>query len=411
MSSRPDPAQAKRAEGEAERPTAPSHHPRRLAARTLALLLAAAATLATGCRAQQPWPLWEHYAGRMIDGQGRVIDQVSGDRTTSEGEGYGMFFALVANDRTRFDHLLAWTEANLAGGDLTQRLPAWSWGKAPDGTWKVLDPSPASDADLWIAYDLLEAGRLWREPRYERLAQTLLLRIAQQEVAFVPGIGVTLVPGPVGFHPDLQTWLLNPSYLPPSLLARFATVQPDGPWTDVQASLLPILKQGSGAGFAMNWVAAGTTIHPSASPAELAAGNKTAVPVGSYDAIRVYLWLGLTDPATPGLGTLVAQLPAMSACLQRQLLPPEIVDEHGTVFSTNASPGFSAAVVPYLELLGRHNEARTQLTRLEATRDPATGLFGKQPVYYDQNLALFATGWTEHRFRFDRSGRLTVPWP
>ena len=100
----------------------------------------------------------------------------------------------------------------------------------------------------------------------------------------------------------------------------------------------------------------------------------------------------------------------MSTYLQKQLLPPEIVDEHGTVLSTNVSPGFSAAVVPYLEQLGHHNEARTQLTRLEATRDPASGLFGKQPVYYDQNLALFATGWTEHRFRFDRAGRLTVPW-
>ena len=380
---------------------------RHLATRCLALLLATVAF--TGCRAQQPWPLWEHYADHIMDGQGRVIDQVSGGRTTSEGEGYGMFFALVANDRSRFDHLLAWTEANLAGGDLTQRLPAWSWGKAPDGTWKVLDPNPASDADLWIAYDLLEAGRLWREPRYENLARTLLSRIVQQEVAFVPGVGTTLLPGPTGFHPDPQTWLLNPSYLPPAVLARLAASAPDGPWASIQASLLPLLQKGSSAGFAMDWVVAGTTIHPSAS-LEALAQNRSAVPVGSYDAIRVYLWLGMTDPSTPGVGALLAELPSMAHLLQKEGIPPASVDEHGNILDKNTPPGFSAAVVPYLEQLGRQNEARVQLTRLEATRDPATGLFGKQPVYYDQNLALFATGWTEHRFRFARSGKLLVTW-
>ncbi len=346
----------------------------------------------------------------MIDGQGRVIDQTAGDRTTSEGEGYGMFFALVANDRTRFDKLLAWTEANLGGGDLTQRLPAWSWGKAPDGTWRILDPNPASDADLWIAYDLLEAGRLWREPRYERLAETLLLRIAQQEVAFVPGLGITLLPGPVGFHPDPQTWLLNPSYLPPPLLTRLALAAPDGPWASIQASLLPMLQKGSGAGYAMDWIAAGTTIRPSASQAEIAAGNNSAVPVGSYDAIRVYLWLGMTDEALPGLSALLAQLPSMANYLSKELIPPGSVNAEGVVVDKSAPPGFSAAVLPYLHLLGRRREEHVQLTRLEATRDANSGLFGKQPVYYDQNLALFATGWTEQRFHFDRSGKLVVQW-
>ena len=53
-----------------------------------------------------------------------------------------MFFALVANDRARFDKLLSWTEANLAGGDLTQRLPAWSWGKGSGR--KLEDAGPES---------------------------------------------------------------------------------------------------------------------------------------------------------------------------------------------------------------------------------------------------------------------------
>ena len=375
-----------------------------------ALLLSLSVGLDSGCRAQQPWPLWDRYAEHIVDGQGRVVDRNGGDRTTSEGQAYAMFFALVANDRTRFDKLLGWTEANLASGDLTLHLPAWSWGKAPDGNWKITDPNPASDADLWLAYTLFEAGRLWREPRYEKLGQILGTRIAQQEVAFVPGVGITLLPGPTGFHPDPETWILNPSYLPPPVLARLADVQADGPWASVLNSLQVLLHKGSGAGYAMDWVAAGTAVRPSLSPTQLAAGAKGAIPVGSYEAIRVYLWLGVSDMETPGLSGMLAQLPGMANYLKAAVTPPLEVDADGKVTKPEAPVGFSAAVVPYLQLLGRKAEERIQLTRLGAMRDADSGLYGKGALYYDQNLALFATGWTEQRFRFDREGKLIVHW-
>lgn len=378
--------------------------------RCAGLLLALSVCMSDGCRAEQPWPLWNSYADRMLDGQGRVVDRSAGDRTTSEGEAYGLFFALVANDRNRFDSLLRWTEANLAGGDLTLRLPAWSWGKAPDGTWKILDPNPASDADLWMAYTLSEAGRLWRDPRYEKLGSILAMRIAQQEVAFVPGLGITLLPGATGFHPDSETWILNPCYLPPPLLMRLSEIQPDGPWRSVLNSLQTMLQKGSGAGFAMDWIAAGTTVRPSISPVQRASGDHSAVPLGAYEAIRVYLWLGLSDEGTPGLTAMLAQLPGMAAYLQHEMTPPLEVDEQGRVLQRDAPLSFSAAVIPYLHLLGRRNEERAQLTRLGAARDEGSGLYGKQAAYYDQNLALFATGWTEQRYHFDRSGKLIVRW-
>ena len=235
-----------------------------------------AACLEGGCRTEQSWPLWESYARSAFDGSGRIVDHSAGDWTTSEGQAYGMFFALVANDRTRFVKLLSWTEDNLAGGDLTARLPAWSWGKAADGSWKTLDQNPASDADLWMAYTLLEAGRLWREPRYERLGSAMASQIAQQEVVLVPGLGATLLPGPQGFHPDAGTWILNPSYLQPSVLSYLAATFPQGPWGAVLASLAPILTQGSGGGFAMDWVTAGGSLSPAASPPSARRGTRLA---------------------------------------------------------------------------------------------------------------------------------------
>ena len=248
-----------------------------------ALVLAAlfcAAPLEQGCRAEQQWPLWQRYSEQVIDAQGRVVDHAGGDRTTSEGQAYALFFSLVANDRDHFDKLLNWTEANLAGGDLTVRLPAWSWGKNPDGNWKVIDNNPASDADLWMAYTLIEAGRLWREPRYEKLGSLLASRIATSEIATVPGVGTTLLPGPTGFHPDDTTWILNPSYLPPPLLLRFGKAMPQGPWTAVLHSLAPMLTPGNG--FAMDWLtSSGGTLRPSTAPTQQNQNGASVVPLGS----------------------------------------------------------------------------------------------------------------------------------
>ena len=360
--------------------------------------------------AQKPpqWPLWERYAHSTIDEQGRVIDRSAQDRTTSEGQAYAMFFALVADDRLRFEKVLGWTETNLASGDLGQRLPSWMWGKAPDGLWHVIDRNPAADADLWMAYDLSEAGRLWGVARYQKLGLAMAMRIAQQEVAYIPGLGTTLLAGATGFHPSSDTWIVNPSYLPPFLLAYFNKVMPNGPWGAVLKSLQPMLSEGSGARYAMDWVSAGRTIQPALSPAQTSSGDHGARPIGSYDAIRVYLWLGMADPFTPGVKALLPRVSGMSAYLREHPVPPEKVDDAGRIVSATGPPGFSAALIPYLHALALTAEEAVQAKRLAAALDSSSGLYGQNGAYYDQNLALFSTGWSEHRFRFDHEGNLTA---
>ena len=365
-----------------------------------------------GCRAEpQPWPLWEAYTARFIDDQGRVIDRSNQDRTTSEGQAYAMFFALVDDDQKRFDKLLAWTEANLANGDLTARLPAWAWGRNSYGQWKTVDENSAADADLWLAYTLLQAGRLWHDPRYDALGRTLAARIAREEVVLVPGLGTTLAPGPHGFHPDEQTWVLNPSYLPLPVLVALAKELPQGPWSSMVASLPQVLGVPSAHGFAMDWVAAGTAgVRASTAPAIPTAGEQETHPAGSYDAIRVYLWLGLADGGTPGERDLLAEVAGMAGYLRTAVTPPRQVDAEGVVVQADGPPGFSAAVQPYLKAVGLKQQAKAQADRLQATLDPTSGLYGRTAEYYDQNLALFSTGSSQERFRFDRDGRLHVKW-
>lgn len=151
--------------------------------------------------ADTQWPIWEKFKQYYISSDGRVIDpQLPERKTTSEGQSYGLFFALVAQDQPMFDKLLRWTEQNLAAGDLTKHLPSWAWGQNIQKKWGILDSNSAADSDLWIAYDLLEAGRLWNKQQYDSLGKKLLQRILKEEVIKIPGLGLMVLPGKIGFN-------------------------------------------------------------------------------------------------------------------------------------------------------------------------------------------------------------------
>lgn len=346
----------------------------------------------------QDWPsLWKSYAATFMDNQVRVIDHDAGDRTTSEGQAYGMFFALVANDRTRFAGIVHWTELNLASGDLTSHLPAWSWGKSANNKWGVLDSNSASDADLWMAYALLEAGAAWNDAHYTWLGTALAKRIAAEEVAQIPGFGPVLLPGPKGFRIK-ESYRLNPSYLPLQVLVLLGHELPDGPWQQIAEKVPDILRGSAPSGFACDWV-------------EFRPG-KGVVPasVGSYDAIRVYLWAGMLDPPTAHAGEVVKQLSGMAQYLHTNAVPPAKVKADASVIDPKGPVGFSGALVPYLAALGDNNLEKEQMSRLQAEFNSKTGLYGNPARYYDQNLILFALGWKTRQFWFDPQGRLRTQW-
>jgi endoglucanase len=373
-----------------------------------AVLLAAALGGPAACATRPPgpagagcdrdWPLWEAYAAHFISPEGRVIDSAAADHSTSEGQSYALFFALVANDRARFDALLAWTRANLAQGDLAAHLPAWRWGRRDDGSWGVLDPNAASDADLWLAYALIEGGRIWRDPA---LGRSLASRIVADEVRALPELGPTLLPGPVGFDDGAGTWRLNPSYLPVQLLRRFAALRLPGPWDALLASTARMAREVAPHGLFPDWVAwreggfAPDPVH----------GSK-----GSYDAVRVYLWNGMLAPGDALAAPLAAAGRGMLALTKARGAVPEVVDSaarDGAV--TNSGPvGFSGALLPAAlragdEALGAALSARIAA----AARGP---LYGEPPRYFDHNLLLFGLGFAEGRYRFAADGALEPRW-
>lgn len=342
------------------------------------------------------WPRLDAFLRAHVQADGRVVDAGPPAQTTSEGQSYGMFFALVNNDRASFDRILGWTQSNLAGGDLGTHLPAWRWGAGRDGQYGVLDPNAAADSDLWIAYDLAEAGRLWREPRYTALARRLVTQIGRREVFDLPGVGPLLAPGPGGFALAADLWRLNPSYLPLPLLRVAAQLDPGGPWPRIATNTVRFVQATSPHGFAPDWAAyqsgKGFVVDP-------VNGD-----LGSYDAIRVYLWAGLTSPADPLSKPLLAALGGMQAVLIRDGQLPEKVATLSGVGTGTAPVGFLAALLPYL----RVNNAGAMLA---ATRGRVAELASRAPLnYYDSVLVLFGEGAVDGRFQFTPRGRLQPAW-
>jgi endoglucanase len=107
----------------------------------------------------------------------------------------------------------------------------------------------------------------------------------------------------------------------------------------------------------------------------------------------------------------LSAVPVMSVYLATHDAPPEKVSDQGIPLAQDGPVGFSAAALPYLRAFPRAAPAADrQMVRLMKARDAATGLYGKDSRYYDQNLALFATGFIDGRFRFDAGGELNVEW-
>ena len=375
---------------------------RRLSSPTMRWLLAAAAillpawsALAGDCKV---WPAWDAFRDRYVEEGGRVVDRATErQQTTSEGQSYALFFALVANDRPAFERILRWTEENLAGGDLTGRLPAWQWGRRDDGTWGILDDNAAADADLWIAYALAEAGRLWKLQKYAALGELLADRILREESDDIPGLGRTLLPGPKGFHNEKDVWQLNPSYVPLQLVQRMAALYPKSAWRNLVPAAVDLLVRSAPRGLAPEWVyyKADEGFRP----------DPATQGEGSFNAIRVYLWVGMLAADEPMRPELVQRLAPMARYVLGHGTPPAKADTRAGSGEGVAPVGFSAALLPFLAAANLPEAMNQQLLRVIAKGTPA-----RDDNYYDQVLTLYGLGWSDGQFKFARNGALVPRW-
>lgn len=345
------------------------------------------------------WPQWEAFCRRFLQADGRIVDLTFERKSTSEGQSYGLFLALVANDRARFETVRKWTSDNLCAGQLGARLPAWLWGLREDGSWGVKDANSASDADLWIAYSLLEAARLWNLPAHAATARQLLALVAAREVVQAGAAGTLLLPGAVGFVLDGGRHRINPSYLPGFMFQYLAAADPSGPWQAIWDNYMRLAPQIYPMGVAPDnvIVTAQGRVLPDTEGAAL----------GSYDAIRVYLWAALSTPSHAGGAARFAPFVAIT---RKAGVAPEKIDPMTAIarVSDYSPVGYAGALLPLLSVMGERGALEQQLERLR--RAAAEEQRGGASNYYDQVLVLFGQGWFEGWYRFDKGGRLQPRW-
>lgn len=361
--------------------------------------LMAFACSAVGCQDEgSRWDDWNDFAERFVQADGRIIDWTFEQKSTSEGQSYALFFALVANDRPRFDAILNWTNLNLANGELGNQLPGWHWGKRDDGSWGIKDSNPAADGDLWIAYSLLEAARLWKAPIYEPIARKLLAQIARQETRQAGAAGTVLLPGPTGFELGDGRYRTDPSYIPPFQFRYLGTIDPKGPWFPILDGYMRLSPKIFAKGVAPDLVVVNDQgeVLPDIE-------RKHA----SYDAIRVYLWAAMSG--RDGLEQLQLLRPFVNI-IRDQGVPPEKVETAtAQAVPSDWSPnGFMAAALPFLQALGEKDLADKLRDRLRIERTKAR--LAKNSNYYDEALILFGLGYVDGQYRFDDQGRVLPRW-
>jgi len=350
-----------------------------------------------GTSCSPDWPELDRFRQDFIRTDGRVVDPAnSRQHSTSEGQAYALFFSLIANQRALFETLLAWTGTHLADGHLGEKLPAWEWAESEPGKGAILDPNPASDADLWLSYTLIEAGRLWSVPAYTEVGQALARQILAEETDQLPRLGRTLLPGREGFHPSPERWCLNPSYSPPFLIAALAAKTDEPAWQEIHRSSLQVLSA-TQHGFAGDWL-----LYTAPNRFEPDPGSAFR---GSYDAIRVYLWVGMTSPLDTTRAGLIERLGGMRRQLGETQTAPESVDLRTGLAEAEGPRGFAMALVPFLIASGQSAASQALLQRIQSKQAEPRDL-----TYYSQALSLFSQGFSDGRFGFDSDGTLRTRW-
>lgn len=140
---------------------------------------------------------WSAYAGRFLSENGRIIDDANGNISHSEGQGYGLLLAVLADRRADFELIWRFTETEL----LIRRdgLAAWKWD--PIARPHITDTNNASDGDILIAYALALAAHKWQNEIYWDKAATIAVSILKKQVIEHNGQTI-LLPAMRGFSPE-----------------------------------------------------------------------------------------------------------------------------------------------------------------------------------------------------------------
>lgn len=248
------------------------------------------------------------------------------------------------------------------------------------------------------------------EPTGPRLLRRLTRDEWAQTIRDVLGVeadaAVLAHPGPHGFDTTPGFLRVNPSYQPIPLLRWAARIDPAGPWAGIVETSVKLAEDATPERFYPDWAAYSEV-------ARRFVSDPINGGLGSYDAIRAYLWPALMVPDDPMRGRLLARGSRLLEVVRSKGFVPEKVDafDPGKNTQLAAGPvGFQVVGQVFALALGDTAVAAALGEKVAAAQQvgPHGGLYGEPPFYYDHNLLLFAQGFIEGRFRFTLNGSLEL---
>jgi len=235
--------------------------------------------------------VWDDYKARYITAEGAVVDTQAGGKKVShsEGQSYGMLFALAYNDKETFDKIYKWTRKYLKNKD----NGLFYWVYRHDRKDKIADKNNASDGDLVIALALLRASERWGVKKYKIDSEHIANNILFATVTKYAGKHVML-PGENGFYYN-SSITLNPSYFVFPAFAGIYNHTHISAWKNLYDDSLKILD-------AINSMNVKVKLPPDWISMDAAGKVKPAKewPArSSYDAIRVPVYIYWVNPRSP----------------------------------------------------------------------------------------------------------------
>lgn len=229
---------------------------------------------------------WLAFKRRYLGPDGRVVDTGNAGISHSEGQSYGMLFAVHFDDRTAFNQMWEWIQRTLRRA--TDSLFAWKY--VPRSGVPVPDQNNATDGDLLIAWALVRAANKWGEAAYADAARRIARDILRACVTDFVGRRI-LLPGVRGFSRG-NTIIVNPSYFAFGAYRALSRLVPDASWAALEASSLDILRSSALGRWQLppDWceISRDATIRPAAD----------WPPRFSWDAVRIPVhlaWAGLRE--------------------------------------------------------------------------------------------------------------------
>jgi endo-1,4-beta-D-glucanase Y len=306
------------------------------------------------------------FLNRYVDADGRVVRHDQGGDTVSEGQAYALLLAQAAGDPATFDRVWTWTRSHL-------QEPGGLFAFRTNAIGSVVDPQPASDADVLIAWALIRTNGP-RAAEYHRaglqVAQAVLARETVRR-----GDTLMLAAGPWATG---QPVTLDPSYWAPAAFEQLATATHDLRWTALDDGTVNLSTKLTSGGRALppDWARVDRTVPV---PTEAPNGQSHFVQYG-LDAQRLVVWLATS--CNPSARQLAARLdPLLSAREDALALSPlgQVIDQQ-----TNATPVVAAAAAA--QAAGRIDRRESLLARAAAENSQTPTYYGSAWVALGRTL-------------------------